>query len=158
MKKILFLVASIGLFFLQSCNKEMLDKEGTLIQQTELAKIKANETYTFVLPANVTDDDPFQITRQAANFTVSELGKNADSQEIYTYTPAVDFVGTDTVVISNDHPHGGGAGCNGQPHPEPANHPKHPKHPRGGKGGHDHQEVTIIITVESGVARSSSEK
>lgn len=147
MRKLLFLSLGVAFMLTQSCNKSKLEKEATVVKQTIDAAINANESYTFVLPDN-TSDDPFEITTQATHFSISELGKNADGAVIYQYTPETDFVGTDVVVVANVEEEHGDCG-NGPKGDRPKLlgflHP-HPKH---GKPHHEEvlQEITINLTV-----------
>lgn len=147
MRKLLFLSLGVAFILTQSCNKSRLEKEETVVKQTIDATINLNETYTFTLPAN-TSDDPFEITTQASHFRISELGTNAEGAAIYQYTPEADYVGTDVVVVANvEEKH---ADCsNGNQ----GNHPKllgflHPR-PKHGKPHHEEvlQEITINLTI-----------
>ncbi len=90
-------LAGITLFALQSCQKA--ETVAALVEKTVNATLKVNESYTFTLPSNQSDE-PYQITTQASHSSISELGKNTAGDMVYNYTPALDFVGTDRVVIT----------------------------------------------------------
>jgi hypothetical protein len=148
MKKTI-LVASltvIAMLGITSCKKEKMEKDA--IAQTYTIALKANEVYTFTLPTN-TRNDAYQFTTNATHASVSQIGKDADGNSIYTYTPALDYVGTDEVVLSND-----------QERAEHGNHPSKPKpalgvHPQGdcnGGGEEDHYIVTIHFVVDAATA------
>lgn len=167
MKKTIILLATASALIAAtaSCKKEHMPKEAVV--QTVNVSIKANESFTFELPKNLRDD-PFEITSQAAHFSVSELGVNAAGNRIFSYTPSKDFTGTDKVILSNDqereqHQHPGGPPQNGcsQQGPPPAGGPQGPP-PSGGhqcgghhhkgncnKGEEDHYIITINFVVES---------
>ena len=93
----MFFLAGIALFALQSCQKA--ERVAALVEKTVNATLKVNESYTFTLPSNQSDD-PYQITTQASHSSISELGKNTAGDMVYNYTPALDFAGTDMVVIT----------------------------------------------------------
>ena len=123
-------LASSIMFVLQSCRKMDFkkDHEEKIEYRTVDATINANDTYTFTMPEN-SSDDPFQITTQASHYKTSALESNATT---YIYTPATDYKGSDKVVISaveeqhNGH-HSGGGACNG--------------------GHHQDEETELVITI-----------
>ena len=124
MKKIflMLVLTSPFIFALQSCQKSDMkkDHEDKIVYQTVDATINANETYTYTVPENKSDD-PFGITSQASHYKTSELENESTT---YKYIPATDYTGSDKVVISNveeqhdgNHSNGGG-NCNGNHHHE----------------------------------------
>lgn len=132
-KKLFLLLATPILFLTLSCQKMDMQKDHEDNDKVEYrtvdATINANETYTYALPENKSDD-PFQITTQAMHAKTSTLENNATT---YRYTPATNFTGTDKVMISaveeqhNGGHHSGGGMCN---------------------GGHHHAEETeLVITI-----------
>ncbi|MFL5765675.1 MAG: hypothetical protein ACJ77K_17145 [Bacteroidia bacterium] len=140
MKKaaILFVAAAL-LSGITSCKKEEQHKPP--IQETLNIELKANEAYTFTLPRNKRNDS-YEITSQAAHYSISTVGEDASGNRIYQYTPATDYTGTDAVVIANpkeeeDH-HGN---CAGKPHLLPPPHDKC-------DGPEDHYIVTINFTID----------
>jgi hypothetical protein len=98
MKKNILQLCSLSFFVLTtSCMKmDMPDKKVLQETQSITVELLKNETYHYTLPQNQSDD-AYQVTRQASHFSVSELGAN----EIYTYKPALNYVGTDDVTIAN---------------------------------------------------------
>ena len=136
-KKLILLlsVASLVMVGTQSCKK----KEGPpkpAIKQTVNTQLKANEAYTFTLPRN-TRNDEYEITANASHASISKIGVDASGNYIYQYTPALNYAGTDQVVLAND-----------EELREPQNHPK--PHPHGGcnnGGQEDHYIVTINFTI-----------
>ena len=117
------------------------------IQQTVNVALKTNEAYTFTLPKNKRDD-AYEITSSAQHATISQVGKDAAGNQIYQYTPAANFSGTDQVIVGND-----------EELREHANHPKphphlfprpHPHHGDCDKGGEeDHYVITINFTINT---------
>jgi hypothetical protein len=96
-KTALILLSSIVLLVSASCKKTEVDVQP--VTTTVSALLKTSETYTYTLPQNVSDD-AFQITAPAGHSSMSQLTTNATGNLVYQYTPAVDFTGTDNVVIS----------------------------------------------------------
>lgn len=151
MKKLMFFVAFLALVFTQSCEKLNFTPKET-VKQTVSETLKANQSYTFTLPTDI-DDDAFFIATDATNASISRL-----SATTYEYTPNADFVGTDVIVLSNEHemPQVSG-GCHGgdslgHPHDSVGhNKPRHPRfgfHPRRPKvADHNHYEITINLNI-----------
>ncbi len=118
MKKLFFLLVTPIIFLTQSCQKMDFKKDhkdnAKVEYRTVEATINANETYTYAMPENKSDD-PFQITTQASHFKSSMLENNATS---YRYIPSTNYSGTDRVVISSveeqhdGHQSNGGGNCN----------------------------------------------
>lgn len=134
---LLLSVSGLILVSAQSCRKKEEPKPA--IQKTINAQLKPNEAYTFVLPENKRDDD-YEIRTNASHAKISLLGKDASGNQIYQYTPVLDFTGTDQVIVSNDE--------------ELREHHDHhgppPPHGGCGKGGEeDHYIVTINFTIEN---------
>lgn len=115
----MFVLAGAIAVTTQSCKKEK-DDQDKIVYQTVDATINANETYTYTLPENKSDD-VFAITSQALHAKTSELQNEATT---YKYIPATDYTGSDKIVISTveeqhdgQHNNGGGGGnCNGNNH------------------------------------------
>lgn len=161
MKKIILILATASAVVagMASCKKEHTPKEA--IKQTINVSIKANEAYTFVLPKNLRDD-PYEITSQPVNYTISDFGEDSLGNRVYLYLPSKDYTGTDAVVLSNNQeranhqqhtqgpppsgcskgtpPNAGGSKCNGH-------------HKEKCKGGEeDHYIITINFTIENSSA------
>lgn len=159
MKKLMFFAAFLGLVFLQSCEKFNFAQPKATVTQTENATLKVNESYTFTLPTDI-DDDSFFIATAPTNASISRL-----TSTTYLYTPNAGFIGSDVIVLSNEHEKemGGGCGHHGGPdslHP-PHDSTKRPhlpffkRHPRKGKGHgevteHNHYLITINLNIAEG--------
>lgn len=152
MKKIILILAITGTLLagMASCNKGHTPKEA--IKQTINVSLKANEAYTFVLPKNLRDD-PYEVTSDPVNFTISDIGEDSLGNKVYLYLPSHDYTGTDAVVLSNDQ--------------ERESHQQHPQGPppnAGGSAGKGHQkekckggdEEHYIITINFTIENSST--
>jgi hypothetical protein len=83
--------------------------------QTINATLDKNTTYTFTIPAN-TKSNAYEISTQAVHASTSKLTTDA-SNTVYTFTPVIDYVGTDKVIISAaEQNHSGNNSC-GSNHP-----------------------------------------
>lgn len=123
---------------MSSCKKETPEPKAAITQTVDVS-LKANESYTLELPKNLRDDE-YQITSQAAHYSISSVGVNAAGNRIYQYTPGTAYTGTDEVIVSNDwereqHAH--------QPPPSGSC-----SHPSGcDKQEEDHYIITIRFTI-----------
>jgi hypothetical protein len=148
MKKMTLVLATASLIAIgtQSCKKEENHKPP--ITETYSVQLKANEAYTFSLPKNKRDD-AYEITTQSTHYTISQVGKDASGNRIYQYTPALNYVGADQIVVANpkeddqDHDNGG----------KPEHHhllpPPHHGHGDCDGGEEDHYIITINFTIEN---------
>ena len=116
------------------------EKEENQVTQTINVTLLKNQPYTYTVPENESDD-PYQITDQASHYLISELTElcfASGGPLTYEYTPALNYVGKDRVVIANvEEEHGKGHHGKG----------------KGGKCGEMETEKTIIINftiVDSG--------
>jgi hypothetical protein len=93
----LFILSGI-LTFCMGCSKE----ETGLSPANEITiSLGRNETYRYDLGL-FGDEEGASITTQASHYLVSELNREINSGSIsYTYTPALDFTGTDVVVLKS---------------------------------------------------------
>lgn len=82
---------------LSSCNK---GDSTPLIQQKYTVQLAENEDYVFVLPESIRHDE-YKFTTQASHYSISILGKNSKGDQIYQYTPMVNYMGVDRVVVNN---------------------------------------------------------
>lgn len=158
MKKIVFMCAFAGLVLasLVSCNKA--DRVPAIERQTVDASLKVNESYTFTLPASK-EDAGYLISTQASNFRVSEIGLDATGENmVYTYTPMIDFVGQDQVVISSPEENEGEHHCTHSSTVSSTSttqggnmmhHTNHHNFNHHHHGGEDQLEITINLTVVS---------
>lgn len=146
-KTTLFLaVASLSVIAIQSCKKE--EQHPAPITETFSIELKANQSYTFTLPKNKRDDS-YEITTQSTHYVISEVGKDASGNRIYQYTPSLNYIGADQVVLAN--PKEGGpedhGNCKGKPRP-------HLNRGESEEGEEDHYIITINFTIDN----SSSNK
>jgi hypothetical protein len=143
MKKLGLILSVAGMvtFALTSCNRD--HNEEPAIEQTLKVQLAQNEAYTFVLPENLRKD-AYEFTTQALHYSISTLSKNSSGEQIYQYTPALDYVGTDQVVVTNDHEKNEdhSQGCNQQGNPGFGQC-------MGGGNPEEHYMVTIDFTVGS---------
>lgn len=96
MKKLNVLFLALGLvFLLNSCSKTE-EYQNVALAQT----IDQNQSFTFELPIT---DDPYKVTTEAKNASISLIGVSATGNPIYTYTPSIDFVGADQIVLTTYH-------------------------------------------------------
>ncbi|MBL0048283.1 MAG: hypothetical protein IPP32_09345 [Bacteroidetes bacterium] len=133
-------LALVALISFYSCEKEK--QEVTIIEQSLEKTIKVNESATFTLPVNESDD-AYKITTDAAHAYVSKLSDDLSGNAVYTYTPEKDYVGNDLIVVSTvEEKQHGNKGNKGH-------------HKGGSKGGHCHgddkgeqqMKVTIRINI-----------
>jgi hypothetical protein len=151
MKKLVLILSVAGMvtFALTSCNRDH-DQEAA-IEQTLQVELAQNQSYTYSLPENLRKD-AYEFTTQASHYSVSTLGKNSAGNQIYQYTPALDYVGTDQVVVSNDHEknENHAPGCNQQGNPGSGQCMG-----GGAAGPEDHYMVTINFTIGRGDASTT---
>jgi hypothetical protein len=162
MKKITVILAlmSTVLFLAPSCKKCDRDQQNQALTQTVTASINENTSYTFEVPAS-NNHNPFQIATQATNFKVSQIATTATGSVVYQYTPTLNYVGSDQVILSNESgpvmgtppppPNGSNnmnGGCGHNPPPQ-CNHGNCPGHD-------DSMSITINITVKSTAAATTT--
>ena len=155
MKKMTLLLAtaSFAVIGMQSCKKEENDHKSP-ISETINVQLKANEAYTFTLPKNKRDDE-YEITTHPSHSIISEVGRDASGSRIYQYTPSLNYVGTDQVVVAN--PQEGEQDHDGNG-PKPKHHHLLPP-PHGHHGGCDGgEEDHYIVTINFIVANDSTNK
>ncbi len=143
MKKLVLMlsVAGIATFALTSCNRDHTEEPA--IEQTIKVQLATNEAYTFVLPKNKRDD-VYEFTTQASHYSISTIGKNASGEQIYQYTPALNYSGTDQVIVSNDWE-------KDEEHPQICD-PQGP--PPGQCGANEGPEEHFIVTFNFEIGRS----
>ena|ERR1035437_8202063 len=95
----LHMIISIALLtFSQGCSKEDIVIHSPNINAVTMTR---NETYHFDL-GYFGDEDGASISRQATHFIVSKLDRDNSTGKIgYTYTPALNFTGTDEVELKS---------------------------------------------------------
>jgi len=138
MKKssLMFAIASFLVVGMTSCEKGE-EMEEAITQNLEV-KLMMNEDFTFTLPENLRDDK-YEIISPATHASISLVGLDSQGNQIYQYTPAENYSGTDMVVLSND-----------QEREEHGNHPPHPpkgNRPKNKPGNCEEKEEHYIITI-----------
>jgi hypothetical protein len=151
MKKSIVLLALLATTaaILPSCTKEENHKPP--ITTTVNKDIADNESFTFILPHN-SSENLYKSVRQAQHASVSLVSIDAAGNDIYQYTPALDYNGSDRVVVANEEEHGqskcgnhGGSGkCGG--------------HHNCSKGKDNDQDNIVIfnITIKNTSSKDSS--
>ena|SRR5687768_10533966 len=107
MKKSGLVLTLVGVLFvaLTSCNKS----EQTVIAKMITVQLEPNQEYSFVLPESI-QRDAYAFIQQASHFNISMIDKNASGEQFYHYLPALDYRGTDQVILS-DAPNQGEPQC-----------------------------------------------
>ena len=93
------------LAIVQGCKKE----DGKEPKMTMSVSLKSNQTYQYDL-GSFGDEEGAVITSQALHFQTSKIGRDVSGKIVYTYVPAVNYIGTDEVEISTRR--GGSDGSN----------------------------------------------
>ena len=130
-------LAATSLLLTQSCNKMSMRDKPVTTTQTVNASISENAGYSYTLPAASTGSVS-QITTSALHSSASAITTDANGNNVYNYTPAVNYSGTDVVVITTktEEQHGG---CHGGPGGM-GNHV-------GNGSNHDDDDNTTITTI-----------
>lgn len=100
----------VSLFFvLNSCKKPGHETQYVTLDET----IQAGSNYTLDLSAYGDDDDQPSITKQAAEFSVSQISTDAiTGRNIYTFSASQKNTVKQTVVITLKEQHRRGPDCN----------------------------------------------
>jgi hypothetical protein len=131
-----------------SCRKE--EKYSPPVVQNITANLKVNESYTFTLPS--TDSKhPYTITTAAQHSSISLLNKGGNGNDIYQYTPALNYSGSDFVSIANFDNHQGPQG-NGCQNGGGCGHGGH----HGGCDDDDGQQNIVNITFNVGTSTTAT--
>ncbi len=125
-----------------ACRKE--EQEVTVTTQEINMSLKQNEAYTFALPTGKCN---YKITTDAAQASVSLISKDANGNNIYSYTPKLNYIGSDNVSLSNKK--------EGECHSE--HHHPHLGLPKQHCNENEHHEKTINnINIHFVIADASS--
>lgn len=146
MKKTLLLaLASCVIAGMASCKKEDTTAPTPSAQtQTINVSLRAGESYSYTLPSNLPAAQ-YGITTPAQHASFSELSASSSGEQLYKYTPASGYTGTDQVIVSNV-PGSRPAGAQGPP---PCG-----SHGSCSGGSDEHCTVTINFTVSDTTAVS----
>lgn len=105
----------------ESCKKS----EDTPIAATEstvAVELKANQSYTYTLPATI-GKQAYKITQSSLHNATTTITADASGNMQLVYTPALNYVGSDVIALTTARVDS----CNGN---RPPQHPKHDKkHP-----------------------------
>lgn len=121
MKKItgILTIAAFALMLTSSCKK---DESGVTITKVINVELKVNESYSYEVPRAGDADDVMQMQKQASNFLTCKITPQANGNVVLDYTPALNYTGTDEIMISNQEGshgnggHGGHGNCSGGKH------------------------------------------
>lgn len=116
----------------QSCKKSEDIQTSTAIPTTVAVELKSNQTYTYTLPA-VSGKQSYSIAQESAHNATASITADASGNMQLIYTPALNYTGTDMILVSTETPEG----CNekkpghrqihsGKPHRE-GEKPEHEK-------------------------------
>lgn len=137
MKKmnLIFALVVITALITSSCKKEC-DKHNHQTNQVFNITVNENTTYTYNLPS-APQNGNYSISQQPNDYITSAIQTTPSSNAmIYSYTPALNFVGSDMVVLSTQNPQHSG-GCNGNHNGNCNNQCNH-------NGDHDNDDVSTI--------------
>ncbi len=97
-RKILFTVLYASLMLMLSCKKNSSPTTGSSTStQTVEATIAKSATYSYSLPATTS---AYAITTQSSHASLSNIVTDANGNLAYNYTAGAEYVGIDTVVVS----------------------------------------------------------
>ncbi len=95
------LLTMLLLVLFSSCKKETAGVRNNIpssSQETINVKISSNQSYEIILAEAMSAS----ISKQASHFSVSETHVNSETgMPVYSYIPAVNFTGTDEVILSS---------------------------------------------------------
>ncbi len=96
-KSLIILIAFICFLFLNSsCEKEEAD-----VNVIVAVTLTPNQAYTYQIPKLGDEDEQVQITKDAAHALISRISPVANSNTtLFEYTPALNYTGSDEVVVS----------------------------------------------------------
>ena len=143
MKNIFPLLAIAGMAVAaSSCTKTQT--QDRTVTDTYTQTLRVDESHEFALPANP-HHAPYQIAVQPAHAGLGGLSKDGSGNDVYQYTPASGYVGTDRVVLIAEKPAGHPGGGNMQ----------------GGCQGHNERhgrpaEVKHVVVIDLTIAESSA--
>ena len=101
-RKIFYVICVFSIALSMSCEKNSPTEESGTTNQIITQTISKNQSYQYDL-GNFGDEEGVSITKQANHFSQSELVRDINTAKIiYNYTPNIDFIGTDEVVIKSE--------------------------------------------------------
>jgi hypothetical protein len=110
MRKVYLVSAGFAMlsFLLSSC-----EKEEAVVTKTINVELEANSTFSYTIPKAGDEDDVMQITQQGSHFLKSEVIESGPSAYKFSYTPALNFEGSDEVKVSTEEDRKSGNGHHG---------------------------------------------
>jgi hypothetical protein len=150
-KSIFYLATGLTLLLSQACKKSQVSTTETVQSETIEATINSNESYRYAMPTGE-NADSYNVATSSSNGATVVIESTA-SETAFVYTPASNFSGTESVVISNTEPMGESEHHHGK-HKDGKHHgDKHAKKQGGCHSGSSESKRTITfnITVKSAV-------
>ena len=85
----------------ESCKKseDVVNSAATTTEATVTVALKANQSYSYTLPAN-SDKKPYRILKASSQNATTEIVADASGNMQLVYTPALDFIGTDAIALT----------------------------------------------------------
>jgi hypothetical protein len=135
---LIFAISLTAVLFTSSCKKEDNKQNNQVVNVT----INENANYTYAAPTG-NQGGNYTISQQASHYLSSSiLPTMTASGTIYSYTPALNYVGGDQVVLSTSNSQHNG-GCGGNQNGNCSHHDNHCDH----HDNDDNNTITINITV-----------
>lgn len=148
MKKAFVIIALMltCLTVFESCKKseDAISTAANTTETTVSVALKANQSYTYTLPATA-GNKPYRILKASSQNATTEIVADASGNMQLLYTPALNFIGTDAIALTtapsdscmgNKPPHHGhqpGAhhgNCEGKPQGDKSEMPHDRPHPK----------------------------
>ena len=101
----------------ESCKKSEDATVAAATQTTMAVELKANQTYTYTLPA-LTGKQVFSISQSSLHNATTTITADASGNMQLVYTPALGYVGTDAIALTTAP----SDSCQGN---RPPHHPEH---------------------------------
>ncbi|HRG57886.1 MAG TPA: hypothetical protein PK323_02955 [Bacteroidia bacterium] len=122
----------------ESCKKseDVVTSAATTTEATVTVALKANQSYSYTLPAN-SNKKPYRILKASSQNATTEIVADASGNMQLVYTPALNFIGTDAIALTTAP----SDTCEGH---KPPHHGEHPGGHHGlseGKPQGDNQKI-----------------
>ena len=149
-KSILYVATGLTLLLSQACKKSQVSTTETVQSETIEATINSNESYRYAMPVSE-NPESYNVVSSGSSGATIVIESNVN-ETTFVYTPASNFTGTESVVISNSEPvvesehHSGGKHHGGKHHSGNQSKKHGGCHSGNGKAKHG---ITFNITVKS---------
>lgn len=100
----------------ESCKKSEDTPASTTVQTALAVELKANQTYTYTLPAT-SGKQVYRLSQASAHNAAATITADANGNMQLIYTPALNYIGSDAIALTTAKPDS----CSGN---RPAHHPK----------------------------------